>query len=87
MADYMEFKTPNQKPIEEQFLIVVLDLATYYQFYLLVPGRKEFAKLLNLLSPQKYLIAQVHLLSNVKKYDEFIKELKDEAKPDGLNFG
>jgi len=85
---FENFQQPNkQQNLDEKFLIVIGDLKNYSQFYVLVPGRKQFATLLNLLSPENYIVSQVHILTSIKDYDKFVKELKEESTPDGLNFG
>ena len=84
---FEKYQVSKPKDIDEQYLLVINDFEINDAFYLLIPGRIEFAELLNSLPKDRYSIVQIHLLSNVKNYKEFIKELREESKPDGLSFG
>ena len=55
-------------------------------FKVFVPDRKTFIELLTLLKDDKYVVINVEAF-NCKKAKKFIKELRDEDKPNGLNFG
>ena len=77
----------DYKGIHEQYLVLVAEIETMKMSYVIVPNRRQFAKMLNMMSSEKYAVISIQLISNLKYFSEFIIELKNEDKPDGLYFG
>lgn len=72
---------------DEHYLIGVLDVEKYEIFYTLSPSRHDFAKLLLQLSTDKYAVVGVQMIKNVKDYEALLKDLKDDNKPEDMEFG
>ena len=90
LGDMFKFdKNAKDKDNEynESYLIGIMDVEKSDLFYVLSPTRQEFAKLLSNLSTKRYLVIGVQMLNNVKDHMDTLKKLRDENKPEGLNFG
>lgn len=56
------------------------------EFYVLVPDRTAMIIMLGLLSEKKYVIGAINVL-NLKDFEVFLKELRNDNKPKDLVFG
>ena len=81
-----DFNFFQQSTLETQYLVTIGNMKTQEVFYVLAPTRKKFAELVGMLE-KKYVIMKIAFLDNVKGYTEFVQKLKEENKPDGLEFG
>jgi len=79
--------TNDKKEFNENYLMGILDMKEQAVFYVLSTSRSDFAHLLLSLSTKRYAIAGVQLLQHVKNYTTLLKQLKDQDKPEDMNFG
>ncbi len=75
------------KEYDENYLLALVDLATCEAFYTVVRGRKSLARIMENLSTKKYYVSGVQMLQKVKDEDELLKELIEDSKDTGMEFG
>jgi len=72
---------------QEMYLLTIVDDLTRETHTTLVPSRLALANTLQLIENTPYSVLSLQVLPPVDNYIEFLKILKDESKPKGLNFG
>ena len=81
-------KEPDKKDnYDENYIIGVMDIPNSRLFFVLSTGRRKFAKLLESLPTDKYMVIGVQMLQNVEEYADIMKRLMEENKPEDLEFG
>lgn len=73
--------------VDEIYLVSIADIFENKMFYVLAPCRKDCSQMLLSLSTKRYAVMGVTLINNLRKFEEFMKELIDDQKPNGLCFG
>lgn len=86
------FETNNQKHDKEPennegYILGIYDHIEQIVFYVVARSRKELAKLFEKLSPERYMVIGIQLLTIVKDYKALLKELNEKQKPDDMEFG
>lgn len=71
----------------EGYLLFIMNLESNELFNVLVPGRKALAEVLSIMPEEKYILANVTIVTNPKDYMQFMNELITGEKPNDLNFG
>lgn len=80
-------KNINPGITQEQYFLTIFDIKKYVAFYTYIRNRQDLIKLLKLMPQDKYVLADIKIIANLREYEDLIKELTTKSKPDDLNFG
>ena len=73
--------------VAEHYVVGIYEIATQITNYTVVPSNRDFAILMGNLNPNKYIVLVVTPLTNVVEFDDMLHIIRQNNRPDDMNYG